>query len=160
MDYLLILVFFSFWLFLLYMIKRVALDTTDGVLHTLGDIRKLMETDPGWVDNLSQESAKRPEPARIPPQERSPMPHYKDGSEARIGHRVKFPTKGYDDNGQWVDTIREGIIIAISPGAVTCNAQVSYPILETIGTSESAPGVMMVKLTHSYITLSDCERVI
>lgn len=52
------------------------------------------------------------------------MPHYKDGTEARIGDQVTG--KLYNSPG-----IRSGTIISITPGADSCNAQVAFmePVL-------------------------------
>ena len=45
------------------------------------------------------------------------MPHYRDGSEARVGDIVKGPT--YNKPGICV-----GVVCVVTPGAETCNLQV------------------------------------
>src|SRR5690348_13217125 len=47
------------------------------------------------------------------------MPHYADGSEAKVGDQVTG--KLYNTEG-----IRAGTIISITPGAESCNAQVQF----------------------------------
>lgn len=47
------------------------------------------------------------------------MPHYKDGTEAKVGDQVVG--KLYNTAG-----IRAGTIISITPGADSCNAQVAF----------------------------------
>jgi hypothetical protein len=52
------------------------------------------------------------------------MPHYKDGTEAKVGDQVIG--KLYNTAG-----VRAGTIVSISPGADACNAQVAFvePVL-------------------------------
>lgn len=47
------------------------------------------------------------------------MPHYKDGTEAKVGDQVTG--KLYNTTG-----IRAGTVVSITPGSDSCNAQVAY----------------------------------
>lgn len=62
------------------------------------------------------------------------MPHYKDGTEAKIGDQVFG--KLYNTEG-----VRCGTIISITPGSESCNAQVQFtdvqPYLKSIADGAS-----------------------
>lgn len=53
------------------------------------------------------------------------MPHYKDGSKAKVGDVVRG--KGYNIKGKDGE-LKEivGTVISITPGATSCNVQVAY----------------------------------
>ncbi len=60
------------------------------------------------------------------------MPHYKDGTEAKVGDQVigkLFNTDG----------IRAGTIISITPGSESCNAQVQFTEAAMYGSSDKVP---------------------
>lgn len=57
------------------------------------------------------------------------MPHYADGTEAKVGDQVTG--KLYNSEG-----IKAGVIVSITPGAESCNAQVQFveakPIIDAV----------------------------
>jgi hypothetical protein len=86
------------------------------------------------------------------------VPHLKDGSEVKVGDRLKFPTQQQkrDSNG-YEKVMREGLVYQINPGAQTCNAQVSYPYLEAFLGGDGQPSTHIVKLATTWVTLGECE---
>jgi hypothetical protein len=84
------------------------------------------------------------------------MPHYKDGSEAKVGDRCRFKTTQQKRDGSgFADTMREAVIFRIIPGASSCNALVAFPHIESDG--EEGNRSHVVKMTTSYVTLGECE---
>lgn len=79
------------------------------------------------------------------------MPHFKDGSEAKVGDRLRFKTGRYVES-QWVDVMREAVIFSITPDSTSCNAVVAYISVE------EQNGVRFLRTDTSHVTLGDCER--
>jgi hypothetical protein len=73
------------------------------------------------------------------------MPHYADGSEAKVGDQVTG--KLYNTEG-----IRAGTIISITPGAESCNAMVQFteavPVDLDPGGEDPKPPRMAVRVAH------------
>lgn len=60
------------------------------------------------------------------------MPHYADGTEAKVGDQVTghlFNTPG----------VVAGVIISITPGAESCNAMVQFTIANLYGSADEIP---------------------
>lgn len=86
------------------------------------------------------------------------MPHYKNGDEAKVGDRVIFTTQEYSSAiSGYVETRREGLVIAIFPGSETCNATVGYPHMDihNQGTSQE---VRLPRIATHTVTLGQCEK--
>lgn len=78
------------------------------------------------------------------------MPHYRDGTEARVGDRARGPNHGH---GKPV----EGIVASITPGADSCDCRLAYPVIYRPGGRQDAAPVISV--ATGWATLSDLERV-
>jgi hypothetical protein len=78
------------------------------------------------------------------------MPHYKDGTEAKVGDRARGKCHSH---GCPV----EGVILSVTPGTDSCNAQLAYPVIYRAGGVEDAMPVVTV--VSGWCTLSDLERV-
>jgi len=79
------------------------------------------------------------------------MPHFKDGSEAKVGDRVRFPHQAWDGQKSY-PTKREGVITDITPGSESCNALVACVMLQQIN------GVRIVTPYVTHVTLGECDR--
>lgn len=66
------------------------------------------------------------------------MPHYRDGTEAQVGDKVKFTG--------WNGKVQVGEVSSIAPGATSCNATVAHT-------------VMAPQATSSTVTLGEVELV-
>lgn len=86
------------------------------------------------------------------------MPHYRNGDEAKVGDRLHFSADWYDPAGTWTKTVREGLVVQISPSAGTCNAQVVYPVLELFDQGKPTEA-RVCRLVTAYVTLGECDRV-
>ena len=64
------------------------------------------------------------------------MPHYADGTEAKVGDAV---------TGVFCNTsgVRAGTIISITPGTEVCNAQIQFTVAEECGSSDAVPQMKM-----------------
>ncbi len=60
------------------------------------------------------------------------MPHYADGTEAKVGDQVAG--KLYNSEG-----IKAGVIISITPGQESCNAMVQFTEAKQIGADAVLP---------------------
>lgn len=54
--------------------------------------------------------------------------HYKDGTEAKVFDRVKGKMYGPDGFAE-----REGVLVSITPGCISCNGQVAAGDIEHLG---------------------------
>lgn len=54
------------------------------------------------------------------------MPHYADGTEAKVGDQVIAPVFNSGDS-------KAGVIISITPGAESCNALIQFSEVRAVG---------------------------
>lgn len=93
------------------------------------------------------------------------MPHYKDGTQARLFDRVKGSLHGQNDDGSWDVREREAVVLHICEASTACNASVltgphrnlgGVSIVEKDGTSTYAA---MIAGSLNSATLADLELV-
>lgn len=102
-------------------LHRAVLD----VLRSRGDARLLQKP--------------QPERALSPLLEEEPMPHYKDGTEAKIGDQVIG--RGYN-----VKHVISGVVVSLTPGTDTCNLSVAHALrYDGYGTLPNAFPMMSVE---------------
>jgi hypothetical protein len=79
------------------------------------------------------------------------MPHYGDGTEAKVGDRVRFRTGRYD-GPRYVHIMREGIVVEIHPTATTCDATVAFV------RASGNPGFTLISTDVQVVTLAESEK--
>ena len=60
------------------------------------------------------------------------MPHYRDGTEAKVGDVVKGV--GYNlKNADGTRRVFVGTVVGVTPGSAACNIQVAHVVTDTLG---------------------------
>ena len=78
------------------------------------------------------------------------MPHYADGTEAKVGDQVIAPV--FNSGGP-----KAGVIISITPGAESCNALIQFA--EVRGFEEPAPRMSVMSGDSGGIRVAHMRKV-
>ena len=83
------------------------------------------------------------------------MPHYKDGTEAKVGDRISIPDKNWFSGPEPKTITREAHVFAIQSAPETCNARVAVLIIDHL--DGDAGRVQVPAIQYRHVTLKECE---